>query len=226
MTQDTNTNTAAASGAADLSEAQELLVWFAEDEGFSQGTAAPHKWVLRAEQELRRLSDLQPVDAVRIFWQQHTQSNAMTMTMAELHNDAELVIRAIPRQPAAPAAVAGPSEAVAYLDIGAGGYLDLGTDLTDEALSRLPKGRHALVIAGTYGIDGYIAAPTTQPEPQKDVLAAGGDSFLLLPTRPKPDAPANTAGLSWDAYSGAQMLAYGRLCSDAALLVAREGGVA
>lgn len=69
---------------------------------------------------------------------------------------------------AAPAAVAGPSEAVAYLDIGAGGYLDLGTDLTDEALSRLPKGRHALVIAGTYGIDGYIAAPTAQPAPQQE----------------------------------------------------------
>ena len=53
----------------------------------------------------------------------------------------------------------GPSNAVAYLDIGAGGYLDLGTDLTDEALLCLPKGRHALVIAGTYGIDGYTAAP-------------------------------------------------------------------
>ncbi len=66
---------------------------------------------------------------------------------------------------AAPAAVTGPSEAVAYLDVGAGGYLDLGTDLTDEALSRLPKGRHALIIAGTYGIDGYIAAHTTQPSP-------------------------------------------------------------
>ena len=66
----------------------------------------------------------------------------------------------------APAATGDDSEAVAYLDVGAGGYLDLGTDLTDEALSRLPKGRHALVIAGTYGIDGYIAAPTTQPAPQ------------------------------------------------------------
>ena len=68
---------------------------------------------------------------------------------------------------AAPAAVAGPSEAVAYLDIGAGGYLDLGTDLSNEALSRLPKGRHALVIAGTYGIDGYTAAPNTQPAPDE-----------------------------------------------------------
>lgn len=54
---------------------------------------------------------------------------------------------------------------VAYLDIGAGGYLDLGTDLSDEALSRLPKGRHALVIAGTYGIDGYTAASTPQSAP-------------------------------------------------------------
>lgn len=67
---------------------------------------------------------------------------------------------------AAPAAVAGPGEAVAYLDIGTGGYLDLGTDLAYEVLSRLPKGRHALVIAGTYGIDGYTAAPTTQPASQ------------------------------------------------------------
>lgn len=74
-----------------------------------------------------------------------------------------------PAADAAPAAVTGPIEAVAYLDIGTGGYLDLGTDLADEALSRLPKGRHALVIAGTYGIDGYIAAPTTQPEPQQEL---------------------------------------------------------
>ena len=66
----------------------------------------------------------------------------------------------------------------------------------------------------------HFAAPTTQPVPQQDVSAAGGDSFLLLPTRPAPDAPANTAGLSWNAYSGAQMLAYGRACSDAALVVA------
>ena len=72
----------------------------------------------------------------------------------------------------APAAVAGPSGAVAYLDIGTGGYLDLGTDLADEALSRLPKGRHALVIAGAYGIDGYVAAP--QPSP----TAQAADSVL------------------------------------------------
>lgn len=31
---------------------------------------------------------------VRVFWQQHTESDALSMTMAELHNDVELVIRA------------------------------------------------------------------------------------------------------------------------------------
>ena len=46
-------------------------------------------------------------------------------------------------------------DTVAYLDIGAGGYIDLGTDLTDEQLAALPKGRHMLGIIGTYGVDGY-----------------------------------------------------------------------
>lgn len=36
-------------------EAQELIEWFLAADGFAQGTRAPHKWVLRAEQELRRL---------------------------------------------------------------------------------------------------------------------------------------------------------------------------
>lgn len=56
-------------------------------------------------------------------------------------------------------------------------------------------------------------------------VAADG-SFLLLPARPKPEAPANTVGLDWDAYSGAQMLAYGRSCSDAALAAAQQTPVA
>ena len=54
---------------------------------------------------------------------------------------------------------------VAYLDVGAGGYLDLGSELSEDALQQLPKGRHALVIAGTYGIDGYTAASTPQSAP-------------------------------------------------------------
>ena len=57
------------------------------------------------------------------------------------------------------APVAAAQEAVAYLDIGAGGYLDLYSNLPEVQLSALPKGRHALGIIGTYGIDGYVAAP-------------------------------------------------------------------
>ena len=36
----------------------------------------------------------QALDAARVFWQQHTKSDALSMTMAELHTDVELVIRA------------------------------------------------------------------------------------------------------------------------------------
>ena len=48
--------------------------------------------------------------------------------------------------------------AVAYLDLGVGGYMDIGTDLTDEELATLPKDRHMLGIIGTYGVDGYVPA--------------------------------------------------------------------
>ena len=40
--------------------------------------------------------------------------------------------------------------------------MDVGTDLTDEELATLPKGRHMLGIIGTYGVDGYVPA---QPAP-------------------------------------------------------------
>ncbi|WP_175224901.1 hypothetical protein, partial [Achromobacter ruhlandii] len=58
-------------------------------------------------------------------------------------------------------AVAGERSAVAYLDLGAGGYMDVGTDLTDEQLAALPKGRHMLAIIGTHGVNGY--APASAP---------------------------------------------------------------
>lgn len=61
--------------------------------------------------------------------------------------------------PTAPATQQPEGDVVAYLDVGANGYLDLGSELSEDALQQLPKGRHALVIAGTYGIDGYVAAP-------------------------------------------------------------------
>ena len=40
----------------DTTEAQILIDWFADGAGFSMGTKAPHKWVLQAESELRRLA--------------------------------------------------------------------------------------------------------------------------------------------------------------------------
>lgn len=52
----------------------------------------------------------------------------------------------------------GERQAVAYLDLGAGGYMDVGTDLTDEQLAALPKGRHMLAIIGTHGVNGYTLA--------------------------------------------------------------------
>ena len=48
------------------------------------------------------------LDAARVFWQQHTQADALSMTIAELHADVELVIRAAPSSAAPqPAAQAG-----------------------------------------------------------------------------------------------------------------------
>lgn len=81
---------------------------------------------------------------------QHTCSETQTT-----YHDAQLY--ALPGAQAQPA-----QKAVAYLDLGVGGYVDVGTDLTDEALAALPKGRHMLGIVGTYGVDGYVPA---QPAP-------------------------------------------------------------
>ena len=51
------------------------------------------------------------MDLVRAFWQQHTESDALSMTMAELHDDVELVIRA-----ARGAAQAAPVDAAVQQD--------------------------------------------------------------------------------------------------------------
>lgn len=55
------------------------------------------------------------MDLVRVFWQQHTHADALSMTMAELHDDVELVIRAARgAAQAAPSngALAAPAQAV------------------------------------------------------------------------------------------------------------------
>lgn len=85
---------------------------------------------------------------------------------------AEKIVEAVLRLANAAPATQQAGDVVAYLDVGASGYLDLGAALSEDALQQLPKGRHALVIAGTYGIDGYVAAPqpspTTKPAPQQE----------------------------------------------------------
>lgn len=45
------------------------------------------------------------LDLVRVFWQQHTQADALSMTMAELHADAERAIRAALAEAAQPFAL-------------------------------------------------------------------------------------------------------------------------
>ena len=72
---------------------------------------------------------------------------------AYVRNPMSLPLYALPGAQAQPA-----KNAVAYLDLGTGGYMDVGTDLTDEELATLPKGRHMLGIIGTYGVDGYVPA--------------------------------------------------------------------
>ena len=87
----------------------------------------------------------------------------------------------------APATQQPEGDVVAYLDVGVGGYLDLGSDLSEDALQQLPKGRHVLVIAGTYGIDGYIDAPQPSPTAQ----AADSESAIQGETNAQLDTDSN-----------------------------------
>lgn len=82
--------------------------------------------------------------------------------------------------------------AVAYLDLGAGGYMDIGTDLTDEALAALPKGRHMLGIVGTYGVEGYIQA---QPAPS---VPEGWKLVPIEPTQEMSEAGVYAGSIYYD----------------------------
>ena len=72
----------------------------------------------------------QVLDAARVFWQQHTKSDALSMTIAELHDDVELVIRA-----ARGAAQAAPVDAAAQKDAARYRFLRDG-DWRDTGLER------------------------------------------------------------------------------------------
>ena len=96
---------------------------------------------------------------------------------------------------------------VAYLDVGAGGYLDLGSELSEDALQQLPKGRHALVIAGTYGIDGYVAAPQPSPMAQaaESVPAIQGEMNVQLDIDSNHSAPGQQRGVARSVALGQPM---------------------
>lgn len=89
-------------------------------------------------------------------------SSLAYVSQADQARGREYVPLAVITHKAAPVA----QEPVAYLDLGAGGYMDVGTDLTDEQLAALPKGRHMLAIIGTYGVDGYCTAAPVAAQAQ------------------------------------------------------------
>ena len=93
------------------------------------------------------------------------------------------------RQAAVPA-----GEAVAYLDIGVGGYLDLGTEKDDDELFKLPPGRHMLGIIGTHGVDGYKAPQPAGGEAvawrhpdEVPKVVPGGNAYFWVAVRRKHD---------------------------------------
>ena len=83
-------------------------------------------------------------------------------------------------------------KAVAYLDLGTGGYMDIGTDLTDEALAAFPKGRHMLGIVGTYGVDGYFPAQQAPSVPE------GWKLVPIVSTAEMDNAGADHCDGHWD----------------------------
>ena len=93
----------------------------------------------------------------------YIDEGATDALMAKAADELESALASAP--PSAPVGVA-------YLDIGAGGYMDLGSELSDEELAKLPYGRHVLGIIGTHGVDGYVLAQ--QPAAVDGVMVPQG----------------------------------------------------
>lgn len=100
-----------------------------------------------------------------------------------------------------------PAEVVGYLDLGVGGYIDIGSDLSDEELSKLPKGRHALAIVGTWGVDGYVPIPAQSVPDERAAFEAWARPRWIHPEdfnkRIKDRSKYNNYELqsAWDAWS-------------------------
>ena len=98
------------------------------------------------------------LDSVRTFWQQHTQSDALNMTMAELHVDVERAIRAAL---AAPDVTAAPAKAPLP---GYGEHITVPRSLIGAACSAIANKR---VARGAAPSHGALAAPA---QPRDDAV--------------------------------------------------------
>lgn len=100
------------------------------------------------------------------------EADSIGLTVAAMRNDArhQVLEAAADELEAALAARQPVGEPVAYMDLGAGGYMDVGTDLSNEELEALPKGRHMLGIIGTHGADGYKPAQAVDLSPVRALL--------------------------------------------------------
>lgn len=92
-----------------------------------------------------------------------------------------------------------------------------GNAVHDDAMERALT---ELVDKIVPGLDsGDILADASTAGAALDRTQASGNSGELpkvgLPPRPAPEAPANTVGIGWHAYTAVQMLSYGRTCADA-----------
>ena len=100
----------------------------------SHGYSASHVLALIDADRAARGVYSRSMDLVRVFWQQHTQSDALSMTMAELHTDVELVIRA-----ARGATQAAPVDAAVKpaINVGTIGHVGSGRTTLTAALGKL-----------------------------------------------------------------------------------------
>lgn len=162
-------------GGIDLEEIHELLDRLeAAEKSDAESIAMYHRArderdALRAK--IEQMEKQRPVAKVRVH---RTGGNAgLAWSVAPLNDfDSLPLMRDGEKLYALPGAQAqNVPKAVAYLDLGTGGYMDIGTDLTDEELAGLPKGRHMLGVIGTYGVDGYVPAQSVPagwlPVPEK-----------------------------------------------------------
>lgn len=139
----------------------------------------PDGWanLLKAAREVLSWTQAADRPPVRDKYECGRMTGVRVHALADLHEAVQVLA-------STPAPAQQEPNAVAYLDIGAGGYMDLGTDMSDEALSLLPKGRHMLVIAGTYGVDGYTAAQH-QEQPQQERRPMTEQEFEVLHCKEK-----------------------------------------